>query len=267
MAAVELARRGLLDRTRALIAWGVGIVAYIALLGATFPSIEGSDQFDEVVEDYPEALKDLFGLSDISLTTGPGYVDTELFNLMLPLLVLVLAIGSGARTLAGDEDAGRLELLLAYPLRRRNAALAKGVAVATEIAIVALVAFLTLAAFDPLVGLDLRLERLAGGILGLALHGVLYAWLAIAVGAVRPGRALAIAIPAGLAAVGYLVNGLQELASWLEPFRFVSSFWWIGQSPLSNGVDYERYVVVAAAAVVVLAAGAFFFERRDLQVP
>ena len=267
MAAVELARRGLLDRTRALIAWGVGVVAYIALLAATFPSLEGSDQFDELVEDYPSALKDLFGLSDISLSTGPGYMDTELFNLMLPLLVLVLAIGSGSRTVAGEEDAGRLELLLAYPLRRLNAVLAKGVAVAIEIAIVAAVAFLALAALDPLVGLDLSVERLAGGILGLGVHGVLYAWLAVAVGALRPGRTLAIAVPAGLAAVGYLINGLQELASWLEPFRFVSSFWWIGQSPLSHGVEYGRYVVIAAAAVVVLVAGALLFERRDLEVP
>ncbi|HEY7705920.1 MAG TPA: ABC transporter permease subunit [Gaiellaceae bacterium] len=267
MGAIELTRRGLLDRTRALLAWSIGVVAYVALLAATFPSLEGSDEFDELVEDYPAALKDLFGLSDVSLTTGPGYMDTELFNLMLPLLVLVLAIGAGSRTLAGEEEAGRLELLLAYPLRRRSAVLTKGVAVAVEVAIVSAVAFGALAAFDGLVGLDLSLERLAGGILGLGLHGVLYAWLAIAVAAARPGRGLAIAIPAGVAAAGYLINGLQELASWLEPFRFVSSFWWIGQSPLSHGVDYERFVLVAAAALVALAAGSLLLERRDLEAP
>ena len=52
---------------------------------------------------------------------------------MLPLLVLVLAIGSGARAVRGEEDAGRLELVLAYPVRRRAAVLAKGVAVAAEV--------------------------------------------------------------------------------------------------------------------------------------
>lgn len=267
MGAAELVNRGLRDRTRALIAWSIGIAAYVALLAATFTSVKGSENFEKVVEDYPSALKDLFGLSDVLLTTGRGYMDTELFNLMLPLLVLVLAIGAGSRTIAGEEEAGRLELLLAYPLRRRSAVLAKGVAVALEVAVVSGVAFLTIAAFDPVVGLDLSFERLAGASLALALLGILYAWLAVAVGAARPGRGLAIAIPAGLAAVGYLVNGLQDLASWLRPFRFVSTFWWAGQSPLSTGVRYGGCLVLAAAAVVALAAGAALLERRDLQVP
>ena len=52
---------------------------------------------------------------------------------MLPLLALVLAIGSGARTLAGEEEAGRLELLFAYPVRWRDGVLAKGFAVAIEL--------------------------------------------------------------------------------------------------------------------------------------
>ena len=267
MGAAELLRRGLLDRTRTLLAWSIGIAAYVALLAATFTSIEGSESFDKLVQDYPAALKDLFGLSDVVLTTGSGYMDTELFNIMLPLLVLVLAIGAGSRTLAGEEEAGRLELLLAYPIRRRSAVLAKGLAVALEVAVVSAAGFLALAAFDPLVGLDLDFERLAGATLALALLGVLHAWLAIAVGAARPGRGLAIAVPAGLAAAAYLVNGLQDLASWLKPFRFLSSFWWAGQSPLSTGVQYDGCLVIAAAAVVALVAGALLIERRDLQVP
>ncbi len=56
----------------------------------------------------------------------PGYLDAELFSFMLPLFVLVLAIGSGARAFAGEEDAGRLELVLSYPVRRSRAVLAKG---------------------------------------------------------------------------------------------------------------------------------------------
>jgi beta-exotoxin I transport system permease protein len=267
MGAAELLNRGLRDRTRTLLAWSIGVAAYIALLAATFTSIHGSEGFDKLVQDYPAALKDLFGLSDVVLTTGQGYMDTELFNIMLPLLVLVLAIGAGSRTLAGEEEAGRLELLLAYPIRRRNAVVAKGVAVALEVAIVSAAAFTALAAFDPIVGLDLPLERLAGATLALALLGILHGWLAIAVGAARPGRGLAIAVPAGFAAAAYLVNGLQDLASWLSPFRFVSSFWWAGQSPLSTGVQYDGCLVLAVAATAVLLAGSLLLERRDLQVP
>lgn len=267
MGAAELLNRGVRDHRRALAGWCLGIAAYVLLLAAIFPSFEGSVEFDELIEDYPEALKSLFGLAGVDITSGPGYMDTELFNFMLPLLAIVLAIGAGSRTLAGEEEAGRLELLLAYPVRRSSAVAMKAAAVGIEVAVFAVAAFAALAGASYAFGLDLDLERLAGGLLGVGLLAVFHGWLAIAVGAVRPSRGLAIGVPAAVAAAGYLVGGLHGLASWLDPFRFASGFWWIGQSPLSAGVEYGRFAVVALAALTAGAAAALLFERRDLQVP
>lgn len=186
---------------------------------------------------------------------------------MLPLLAVVLAIGSGARTLAGEEDAGRLELVLAYPVRRGDAVLAKGGAVGLEVVLFSVAAYAALALASPLFDLDLPLGRLLGGVLGVAALALLHGWLALAVGAAYPSRTLAIGVPAALAAAAYLVGGLHELAPWLDPFRFASSFWWIGQAPLSNGVTWWHLGVVGAAAAVVLAAASRLIERRDLETP
>ena len=266
MEAIEFLNRGLRDRTRALIGWCVGVAAYIALIAAIFPSIEGSANFDELVQNYPEALKSLFGFSG-NLTSGPGFIDTELFNLMLPLLAIALAISLGTRTLAAEEEAGRLELPFAYPVRRRDGVVAKGLAVGVEVAIFSAVVFVALALLDPVFGLDLPFGRLAAAVIGLGLLAVLHGWLSLTVGAAHPSRALAIAVPAAFAAFSFLVNGLHQLASWLDPFRFLSSFWWIGQSPLSDGVRLVGLLVVGLAAVLLLAAAALLIERRDLQVP
>jgi ABC-2 type transport system permease protein len=102
----------------------------------------------------------------------------------------------------------------------------------------------------------------AVGVLGL-FHG----WLALAVAGLAPSRALAIGVPAAVAAAGYLVGGLEELAGWLHPFRYVSAFWWIGQSPLRTGVSGTGAAVVAGAALVCVTAAALAFERRDLKTP
>lgn len=266
--AAELLRRGLGDHWRALAAWCVGVAAYVALVAAIFPSIESSPEFDKLVESYPDVLKSLFGIAEGgSITSGAGYLDVELFSFMLPLLVLVLAIGSGARTIAGEEDAGRLELVLSYPLRRRDAVLAKGAAVAAEVVTVCVVIGIAIALLDPLVGLDLSLGRLAEALGALAALGLVYGWLALAVGAAWPSRALAIGIPAALAAGAYLVSGLHELAGWLDPFRFLSPFWLVGSSPLQRGADGWGVLAVVAAALAVLAAGSLLIERRDLETP
>jgi ABC-2 type transport system permease protein len=186
---------------------------------------------------------------------------------MLPLLVLVLAIGAGVREFAGEEDAGRLELVLSYPVRRSRAVLAKAAVVAVQVAAVCAVIFVALAVLDPVFGLDLPHGRLAAALGALAVLGTLHGWLALAVGTAVPSRALALGVPAALAAAGYLVGGLHELAGWLDPFRFLSAFWWIGSSPLQDGVRGWGVLVVAATALGVLAAACALVERRDLKVP
>ena len=266
---LELAYRAIRDSRRGLVAWCVGVVAYVAMIATIFPSIESTPDFNELIESYPEVLKSLFGIVEGGdITSGPGFADAELFSFMLPLLVLVLAIGYGARTFAGEEDAGRLELLLAYPLRRRAAVAAKAAALAVQVVVVCLAGWLALFVLDPLIGLDVELPNLTAAFVGLAVLGLFHGWLALALGAAIPNRALAIAVPAGLAAAGYLVNGLHDLAGWLDPFRFVSPFWLVdATSPLQTGIDEVGTVVVLAAGALALAAGALLVERRDLQTP
>lgn len=266
--ASELFRRGLHDHRRSLLAWSVGVVAYIGLIVAIFPSIEGSPEFDDLLESYPEILKELFGIVEGgSLTSGAGFLDAELFSFMLPLLVLFLAIGSGARTFAGEEDAGRLELVLAYPVRRRDAVIAKGLAVAAEVLFLCAAVGLSLLVFDPLVDLGLEVEHIAGAAATLAALGLIHGWLALSIGAATASRALAIGVPAGLAAAAYLVNGLHGVAGWLDPLRFASSFWLVGSSPLQGGTRAWGVVVVLVAAAAILALGATLVERRDLETP
>ncbi len=212
-------------------------------------------------------MKSLFGIGSGSLTSGPGYLDAELFSFMVPLLVLVLAIGSGARMFAGEEDAGRLELPLSYPIRRRDAVLAKGAALAVEVVAICAAAAVALLLLDPVFGLDLAFGRVVGALTGVAALGLLHGLLALAVGTTVPSRALALTLPAALAAAGYLVGGLHQLAGWLDPFRFASPFWWIGSTPLQEGVRLPGLLVVLAAAGACLVAAAVLVERRDLKVP
>lgn len=268
MPAAELFRRGLRDHRRALAAWCLGVAGYVALVAAIFPSIHGSPEFERLAENYPEVLKSFFGIGEGGgLATGAGFVDIELFSLMLPLLVLVLAVGSGARSFAGEEDAGRLELVMAYPVRRRDTVLAKGLAVAVEVLAVSLAAGLALVVFDPIVGLHLPLGHLAAALGALAGLGILFGWLALAVGAALGSRALAIGVPAALGAGGYLVNGLHGLAGWLDPFRVLSPFWLVGSSPLQTGIRGWGFLVLLVVAALVLGGGSLLVERRDLRTP
>jgi len=266
--AAEFTRRGVADHRKALAGWCFGTVAYVTLIAAIYPSLAGSGSLDKLLESYPDVLKSLFGISGGgSLSSGAGFLDAELFSFMLPLLVLVLAIGSGARTFAGEEDAGRLELLLAYPVGRRASVFAKGGAIAAEVVAVCACAGVAIGVLNPIFDLELSVGNVAEAVAGLALLGLLFGWLALAIGAAAGNHGLAVAVPAGLAAAGYLVSGLHSLAGWLDPFRVLSAFWWIGTSPLQSGIRGSGALVLALAAAAALLAGAVLAGRRDLEAP
>ena len=93
--AAELFRRGLRDHGRALLGWCAGAAAYVLFLCAIFPSIGSSPDIEDVIQNLPEAVRGFFGLGAVDLTSGSGFVDTELFSIVLPLIAIALGIGSG----------------------------------------------------------------------------------------------------------------------------------------------------------------------------
>ena len=213
----EVLRRSIADRRRTLLSWSLGTAAYIAMIAAVFPSIHGSEQFEQLGKSYPDVLKHLFGMTGaFNITTGPGYFDTELFSAILPLFVLAMAIGAGTGTLAGEHEQGLMELVVAA-LTRRSIVLWKALGVGIEIAVMVAAVTAAILIADPVVGLSLDRAHLAGAMLGLALLGAFYGSIALAVGAATRHKASAIGVPSALAAVSYLVAGLAGLASSLAP--------------------------------------------------
>lgn len=100
-----LIRRGLLDRRRALVTWSLSVGVTGAFFMAIWPSIE--DSIGEVSESYPAGLKEAFGIG--SLSNAEEYLNAELFSLILPFAIAVLALRTvaAAIVLAGVALARR----------------------------------------------------------------------------------------------------------------------------------------------------------------
>jgi len=261
----EVLRRALGDRVRTLAAWCVGAAAYLAMIVAVYPSIRNASGISDLAKHYPDVLKELFGMgAGINLASAAGYLDTELFSLMLPLFLLAMAIGTGAGTLAGEHEAGLLELVVAAPLKRGSVVVAKAVGLTVELAALAAAMIVTLLIAGPLADMSLDRPRMAAAVLAAALLALMHGALALAVGAATRHRASAIGVPAALAAVGYLVAGLAGLADWLSPFRYLSPFHYAGRAPLESGVDASGLIVLAIVTVVLVGAAATLFQRRDM---
>jgi ABC-type transport system involved in multi-copper enzyme maturation permease subunit len=101
-----------------IIGWGLGI-AFLGLLIVSFYGVfmERQADFMQLVESYPPEFLAFFGGDAASLLTPEGYLGMYGFS-MLPLIVGIFAVIVGSRLLAGDEERGRLDLILSHPVGR-----------------------------------------------------------------------------------------------------------------------------------------------------
>ncbi len=100
-------RRALCWRAAGVAALGISTMLF-------YPSMADAPEFDEMLENMPEAL----ARTITDLTSPEGYLNSQLYVFMVPLVFLVFTVGRSSGAVAGEEERGTLELLLSYPIRR-----------------------------------------------------------------------------------------------------------------------------------------------------
>jgi ABC-2 type transport system permease protein len=258
--------KSLRDTRRGFAWWSLGLVGLVALMVSVYPTVRDNPSLNKLVEDYPEALKAFIAFGgQVDYTSAAGYLGSELFSFMVPLLLLVAAIGAAAGAIAGEEERGTLELLLANPLSRRRLVLEKTAAVTAEVLGLGLVLLLSLWIGARSVGMEISFGHLASATASAVVLAIAYGAVALLVGAATGRRALAIGVTAAAAVAAYLVNGLAPLVDALEIPRKLSPFYhYAAGDPLRHGlaVSHSLVLVAIAAAATVIAQEAF--ARRDL---
>lgn len=252
------------DQRKALAWWIGGFVATVLLYASFYPSVrDNAEQFNRYLKDLPEVVRNLLG--GVDYTTPEGYLQSELFSFLAPILVLVYAIGAGSRAVAGEEEAGSLDLLLSTPVLRGRVVMDKFAAML--LATFALTVSMWMAVLVVGPAFDLRPD--VGGFTAMTLNtfllGLAFGSLALAIGSTTGRKALAIGVPSGLAVAGFIVNALGPSVDWLEPLRPLSPFYYYSSgAPILNGLDIVHALVLAGISGVALGYSVWAFERRDL---
>jgi len=255
--------KALYDQRRGLLGWSIGIAATTALFVLIYPMIVAMEDIEVLLEQYPEAFGELFNIE--AITSGPGFLNAELFSLLAPALFLVYGIGRGARAVAGEEETGTLEVLLTTPVSRTRVLVEKALALLTGVTVLGLVLFVTMIAFGPLVDLGLSIRYAAAAAASMTLLGAEFGLLALAFGAITGRRGPAITV-AGVAAVAsYVLFAMGALVEEVEPWRFLSPFQHaMGTDPILNGMSAGYTLAMVAVGVVAIVLGGPLLERRDV---
>jgi ABC-2 type transport system permease protein len=115
------------------------------------------------------------------------------------------------------------------------------------------------------VDMGLPLGNVTAVMLHMVLLALVFGGLALAVGAWTGHSVLSRAVPAALAVVAYVVNGLAPMVSWLQPAQRWSPFYqYIGHDPLRTGVSWPSVGIAVATLAVLALLAVLGFRRRDV---
>lgn len=220
--------------------------------------------FTEALAGFPDTLMAMIGQADMS--TAAGWLQAELFSLTIPIGMVTVLASVGAKSLAGEEAARTMEVLLANPVARRHVLLAKAGALVVYAVVLGVATFVGVTIGVLVGGLGVPVANLAaatalGTLLGLGLGAVAFV-VGAATGRSRP----AIVAATGVAVLSYFAWSFLPLSPSLAGWANLSPFdWYLGGDPLAASMPWGDAALLVGLTVVLVAVAIPLFERRDLR--
>ncbi len=253
-------------RRNGIIGWGIGLSLLPMMYVGLYPD------FAEQMEGMQELLElPIYQAMGMSMTTFEAYAASTTTN-MIPVILSIYAVISGTGTLAGEEEDGRLELIVALPIPRWQIVTVK--AAAMSIAIFLILAIASVGAAVTLVGIEGQVETAVSPLdFGLSLMAawplvIAIGMISLFLGAFASRRRIASIIAAVIIVVSYFGNnlaGMIESLEALQPF-FLFHYFDATETGIIDGQAMGDVLLLTAVAVISFGLALFFFQRRDITV-
>ena len=238
------------------------IAGYFTLL---YPTYSKTFDLQSLLDKIPPAMKAIIGGQFIDVSTVNGFLNIELFPLILPAVLGGYAIAQGSGMTAGEESAGTIDVLLSYPVARWRLVLEKAAAIAISVSLVALGLWLGSVAGAIGSGSAIDGGDVAAGLILATLLALDFGALSLLIAAGSGNRSAAIGVSVAVLVVMYFINALAPIITSLESIERLSLFYWyLEGDPLRSGLVPADAAVLLVVLVMVVGLSLAVFERHDL---
>jgi ABC-2 type transport system permease protein len=253
------------DRWRGLIAWTTGLVLITVVELYVYPTIRDSGEgMEALIEGFPEPMQEIFRMSDY--TSGAGFLNVEMFSIIVPLVFIAVGASWGAGATADEEEKGTADLLFTLPVSRTAVLLTKGAAAIIVLLGLTLVLAVTLVVGSSMVDLGVDYSYLIAACVMSGMLGVLYAGIGFLIGAATGRRGVALGVAFTLAIAGFLLYSLSPMVDGFERVNPVNPFQWaVGSNALTDGIDVGYALRLLLLSIALFAGSVLVFRRRDIR--
>jgi ABC-2 type transport system permease protein len=250
-----------------ILVWGLSLAVLGAFLVPFYESTgERQAQYMQLLQGYPPELLSFFYSGGINMMFTPaGYMDLGFFSYM-PLIVGIYALLACSGLLAGDEENGTLDLVIAHPVSRT--ALFFGRLLAFVVATI-VIFVITWAGFVIAINwfrLPIGWDQMALPFLSLLAAMLFFGTLALLLSMVLPSRRAAAMVAGILLVASYFVTSLARVNKNLETVARFSPLNYYQGGMAIEGLNGGWFLGLVACSLVFTILAWWCFKRRDIRV-
>jgi ABC-2 type transport system permease protein len=255
-----------LTRSRGtILGWGLALALLGAYLIAFYDTIIGQrDQLEQLIENYPPELMAFFGGVE-NFFTVPGYIHSYFFSYMA-IVIGVFSVLAGSGLLVGEEEDGKLDLILAHPISRAKLFWGRVLGLIVSTAAILLIAYIGFILVVPTTMMEVTAGELFLPFISLFTFLMFFGMLALLLSFILPSRRLAAMVTGLLLVASYFITSLANLDDSLEGAANLSPVTYMQGGYAIEGLNWSWLGGLVGLAAAFLLLAWWLFERRDIRV-
>ena len=253
-------------RRNAIIGWAIGLTFLPAIYVGIYPQFEAELAGMQAILDL-----EIYQAMGMSFGTFEDWIASTVINIV-PILVAIYAVMDGTGTLAGEEESGKLELIVALPIPRWQIVTVK--AIAHGIALFLILLLVSISTTIVFLAIESQIETTLAAT--DVLWGLLYAWpivmafgmISLFLGAFAPRRRTGALISTVIVVVSYFGSNLSSQVSTLESLQPLFLFHYLDATAglFETGPQTNDVLTLLTIALIAFIWSVVFFQLRDITV-
>lgn len=259
-----LAARVWHERWRGVVGWLTGVTALIAIQVSVYPTIRDSREgWSDLTKQFPEAFQKIFRMEDY--TSPTGYLSTELFSFMIPLIFIGLATTWAARAGAEEEEQGTADILLSLPVSRSAILSTRLISTAGVIVLISSVTSVFLFIGTEVVDMKVGLVQTINASYSCGVLALVFGSVSAIASAWSGRRGVGLGTGLGVAIAAFVLYSLAPLVPAFDALLPFNPYQWtIGQSPLDDGLDTSSTLIAVGVSVLLSLLALQLYKQHDI---
>jgi ABC-2 type transport system permease protein len=230
-----------------------------------YPSFkQDAQQLQSSFEDIPDAALQLLGGSS-DFFSPIGYTNSQVYFIMLPLLLGIVSIGLGSNILIKEENDFTIESLLARPISRSKLLFSKTLAGVTILTIISAVTLVSIIAVARIVNLEVSVSALSLGVAVCYMLCLSFGAITFAISSSGISKGIGLGIATLVAFGGYIISSLSGTVTWLAtPAKIFPFHYYDSEAILRGNYNWDNIWYFVAVIVICMFISWISFSRRDL---